>query len=113
MVSKSRKNILQGFLKNSKFIQGLSFCIVCNCSSVCDTSTVQLELSTSLITKADTFLNLSQGLLFNASEEPIATIGVAKNRYDSSNSASNATKIWGSQTFTTPVVIEAETSIVD
>lgn len=48
-----------------------------------------------------------------ASEGALATIGIAQDRYDSPKPKGNTTKKLGPQTFTPPVIIEAETSRVD
>ena len=52
-------------------------------------------------------------VILMASEGSLANVGVSVNNYGSPYPTGNATKIWGVQTFTNPVIIDANTSIVD
>jgi hypothetical protein len=52
-------------------------------------------------------------VILMASEGTLASVGVALNNYGSPYPTGDATKIWGVQTFTNPIAIDAYTSIVD
>lgn len=52
-------------------------------------------------------------VILMASEGTLANVGVALNNYNSPYATGNATKIWGAQTFTNPIIIDANTSVVD